>query len=115
MFTMWYNYYINKGKNIMPYTLVMQQEDIIINLFNEAVNDTDNHTDEGTVIWDYVFGDVWIRAEKYLGTPPEQAFYDLDGFLDQLVEEYFEFGQVEYNFQDTNKVLEGLTAIKKVG
>lgn len=70
-------------------------EDQVIAMFNKAIVDWANidHSQEGGINWNFVDSDIHIGV-KEAGI---ELFFDLNDFVDHLVNEYLEFGEVESN------------------
>ena len=70
-------------------------EDQVIAMFNKAIVDWANidHSQEGGINWNFVDSDIHIGV-KEAGI---ELFFDLDNFVENMINEYLEFGTVETN------------------
>lgn len=70
-------------------------EDQVIAMFNKAIVDLANidHGEVDGINWNFVDSDIHIGV-KEAGI---ELFFDLDYFIESMIEEYLEFGQVESN------------------
>tara|TARA_R110000796_G_scaffold153732_2_gene270325 strand:- start:555 stop:812 length:258 start_codon:yes stop_codon:yes gene_type:complete len=70
-------------------------EDQVIELFNTAIVATDNldSNEVDGINWNFVDSDIHIGVKE----ADIQVFFDLDDFIDGMIQEYIEFGAVESN------------------
>lgn len=83
----------------MTYSTEMMIEDKVIAMFREAIVNPDNldASEPDGINWNFVDADVHIGVkEAELG---ELAF-ELDWFVEGLINEYLEFGEVDDNTAD---------------
>jgi|TARA_B110000467_G_scaffold153576_1_gene164073 hypothetical protein len=70
-------------------------EDQVIAMFNKAIVNPDNLdiSEVDGINWNFVDSDIHIGV-KEAGI---ELFFDLDDFIESMISEYLEFGQVETN------------------
>lgn len=70
-------------------------EDQVIAMFNKAIVTPDNLdiSEVDGINWNFVDSDIHIGV-KEAGI---ELFFDLDDFIESMISEYLEFGQVETN------------------